>query len=426
MDAIILTAGKGIRLLPLTKHLPKPLFPIAGKPLLYNILDSLCERINRVIIVIGHGKDQIKEKIAEKSYPFEINWVVQQEQRGTGHAVQLCREYVTSDHFFMMYGDIFVSERVIQNVIKYSLKEEKNSGVIATTEVDSPEKYGCLEIAKNLLVRIWEKDPEPPSHFINAGLMVLPKSIFTYLDGIKESHRGEVELTDGINTLIQANATFHIFKIKDYWIDTGYPWDLLSANSIGLNSLVSDEEYSIPSGVTIEGQVKIASSAILRPGTFIQGPVVIEENCVVGPNCFLRPGTYLGKGVRIGNGVEIKNSIILEDTTIGHLSYVGDSIISRMCNFGAGTKIANLKLDDQSISMEIQNKRINSNQRKLGIIMGENVKTGINVSIMPGISIGENSRVGAHTLVTKNIPPNSLLYFHPEEGRVILRQNLYG
>jgi bifunctional UDP-N-acetylglucosamine pyrophosphorylase/glucosamine-1-phosphate N-acetyltransferase len=426
MDAIILTAGKGTRLLPLTRYLPKPLFPIAGKPLLCHILDSLSESITKVIIVIGHEKDQIQKEISKESYPFEIIWVFQQEQRGTGHAVQLCKEYVTTTNFFMMYGDIFVGKPDLKNIIDFSLKIEKNRGVIATIEVDVPEKYGCLETSNNHLVRIWEKDPHPPSPYINAGFMVLPKSIFNYLDTIEESHRGEVELTEGINALIQAGTIIHTLKIQDYWIDTGYPWDLILANSIGLKSLVSDDKYISPSGVTINKPVKIDSSVVIRSGSYIQDQVMIDKNAIVGPNSFIRSGTYLGKGVRIGNGVEIKNSIILDGSTIGHLSYIGDSIIGRNCNFGAGTKIANLRLDDQSISMNIKGTRVNSNQRKLGIIMGDNVKTGINVSIMPGISIGENSRVGAHTLVTKNIPPNSLLYFDPDEGRVILRENLYG
>jgi bifunctional UDP-N-acetylglucosamine pyrophosphorylase/glucosamine-1-phosphate N-acetyltransferase len=130
----------------------------------------------------------------------------------------------------------------------------------------------------------------------------------------------------------------------------------------------------------------------------------------------------LGKNVRIGNGVEIKNSIILDDSTIGHLSYVGDSIIGKNCNFGAGTKVANLRFDNKKISMNIKGKKIQSNSRKLGVIMGDNVKTGINVSIMPGISIGENSWIGAHTLVNKDIPSNNILYYSNEDGRTVLKK----
>ena len=423
MDAIVLTAGKGTRLLPLTKHLPKPLFPIAGRPLLCNILDSFSEKISRAIIVVGHEKKQIKARINKESYPFEIVWVTQKEQKGTGHAIQLCKHLVTSNPFFMMYGDIFASRHTIQNIINYPLSTKNVNGVIATFEVDVPEKYGCLETVNGKLVHIWEKQPDPLSRFINAGLMIIPEEIFTILEKLEESDRGEIELTDGINKLIQAGKSFGFYEIDDYWIDTGYPWDLLSANALGLKQIRRDSKILPVAGVTIEGPVEISDSAVLRPGTFIQGPVVIDEDAVVGPNSFIRSGTYIGKKVRIGNAVEIKNSIILDGTTIGHLSYVGDSIIGSRCNFGAGTKVANLKLNDISISMQIQGNRVDSGERKLGTIMGDNVKTGINVSIMPGISIGENSRIGAHTLISTNIPPNSLSYYEPETGRVILKEN---
>jgi bifunctional UDP-N-acetylglucosamine pyrophosphorylase/glucosamine-1-phosphate N-acetyltransferase len=126
----------------------------------------------------------------------------------------------------------------------------------------------------------------------------------------------------------------------------------------------------------------------------------------------------LGKNVRIGNAVEIKNSLILDNTTIGHLSYVGDSVIGKKCNFGAGTKVANLRLDKKEVYMTIKEERISSGRKKLGVFMGDNVNTGINVSLMPGITIGENSHIGAHTLVNQDVPPNMLFYYDPEKGLV--------
>jgi bifunctional UDP-N-acetylglucosamine pyrophosphorylase/glucosamine-1-phosphate N-acetyltransferase len=426
MDAIILTAGRGTRLLPLTRQLPKPLFPIAGRPLLCNILDSFSDKISRVFIVVGHEKDQIIKRIESEQYPFEIDWVTQKVQKGTGHAIQQCKHQIKSDQFLMMYGDIFVSQKTLHNTINYPFTAKDVDGMIATFEVDTPEKYGCLEISNDKLVHIWEKKPNPPSNFINAGVMILPKEIFSILDRIKESERGEIELTDGINELVKQNQSFGIYNIHDYWIDTGYPWDILTANTLALKNLRKDPVYTPPTGVTIEGPVSIADSVVLRPGTFIQGPAVIDEESIIGPNSFIRAGSYIGKKVRILNSVEVKNSIILDGTTIGHLSYLGDSIIGRKCNFGAGTKVANLKLNNSTVSMVIQGKRINSGRRKLGIVMGDNVKTGINVSIMPGVIIGENSHIGAHTLISANIPANSLSYYDSKNGRVILKDSTQG
>ncbi|MFX0171247.1 MAG: bifunctional sugar-1-phosphate nucleotidylyltransferase/acetyltransferase [Candidatus Hodarchaeota archaeon] len=414
MEALILTAGKGTRLYPLTKTTPKPLIPIAGHPLIFHSLDALKNNINKVVIVVGHESGKIVKAVNSRAYPFEIIWVFQKKQFGTGHAVKICEEYIDSNHFFMMYGDIFTSPNIINEIARLGKSITHSNGIFASKFVENPEKYGCLEIKNDSLVQIREKDPNPPSKYINAGIMVLPTIIFDYLNQITESIRGETELTDGINKLIHHGANLSIYYIKDHWIDIGYPWSILEANEIGLQKMSFQEEIVIPKGVTIEGSVKLANNVTLRPGSFIQGPVVIDENTVVGPNCFIRPASYIGKNVRIGNAVEIKNSLILENTIIGHLSYVGDSVIGKGCNLGAGTKVANMKLEKNEIKMNIQGEILYSGRNKLGVFLGDNVKIGINVSLMPGITIGENSRIGAHTLVSQNVPSNTLFYQDPK------------
>ncbi|MFW9855809.1 MAG: bifunctional sugar-1-phosphate nucleotidylyltransferase/acetyltransferase [Candidatus Thorarchaeota archaeon] len=418
MEAVILAAGKGTRLYPITKTLPKSLIPIAGRPLLFHLLDSLPPNIERVFVVIGHEADLVKQSIANRKLPFKIQYVTQKEQRGTGHAISLCQPYITSSHFLMVFGDILTPRTVIHNMIEMSKGYNPMTGVLAGITVPNPEDYGCLEFSEGQLYKIHEKVSQPPSNQVSAGVMILPSGMFDFLAKTAESPRGEIELTDAINRFIQTKGRLTVYPIKDYWIDIGYPWHILSANELSMDHLTKLKSEISLQGVTIEGVVQIASTAILRPGTFIQGPAVIDDNALIGPNCFIRPGTYVGKNVRIGNAVEIKNSIILDQTTIGHLSYVGDSIIGRNCNFGAGTKIANLKLDSSEICMTIKGQKVKTGRKKLGIFMGDNVKTGINVSFMPGVCIGEHTHIGAHTPVTKNIPENTLAYWDPQSGYV--------
>ncbi len=138
---------------------------------------------------------------------------------------------------------------------------------------------------------------------------------------------------------------------------------------------------------TIKGEVTIGKGTIIRNGSYIEGPVVIGENCDIGPNCYIRSSTAIGNHARVGNAVEIKNTIIMEGTHVGHLSYVGDSVIGRRCNFGAGTKVANLRHDGKNIKVKIKSKIIDSGRRKLGVIMGDDVHTGINTSINIGVMI---------------------------------------
>ena len=203
MDAIILTAGKGTRLFPLTKSIPKPLFPIAGKPLIYHLLYALSSEIDRVILVIGHKADLIKQEVSKLEFPFEIKWVIQDEQKGTGHAVKLCEQFTNTNHIFMMYGDIFTSKQTIKEIISVGNLKDQKKGIFSAIKVKNPENYGCLETREDYLIKIREKDPKPISNDINAGLMVLPSTIFDALTQTPKSSRGEIEVTDGINKLIE-------------------------------------------------------------------------------------------------------------------------------------------------------------------------------------------------------------------------------
>ena len=205
-----------------------------------------------------------------------------------------------------------------------------------------------------------------------------------------------------------------VFSLSsDSQVTINWLWDLLNLNSILIDEIIPMMKGIIQQGATIIEPVLIEKGAIIRSGTYIEGPVIIGRDCVVGPNCFLRPGTALGNRVRVGNAVELKNSIIMDDTSIGHLSYVGDSIIGPKCNFGAGTKVANLRIDNGNFKVTVAGQVIDTGRRKLGVFLGENVKTGINCSLMGGVSVGTGAMIGPGTVIYRNVKPFT---------RVLLRQ----
>lgn len=154
----------------------------------------------------------------------------------------------------------------------------------------------------------------------------------------------------------------------------------------------------------MKGAVAVGEGTIIRNGAYIIGPVVIGKNCDIGPNCFLRPFTSIGDGVRIGNAVEVKNSIVMNGTHIGHLSYIGDSIIGEDCNFGAGTKVANLRHDGRTVLVELGGKKFDSGRRKLGVIMGDRVHTGINSTINVGTTIASGACINPGEFIKGNYP----------------------
>jgi bifunctional UDP-N-acetylglucosamine pyrophosphorylase/glucosamine-1-phosphate N-acetyltransferase len=198
-------------------------------------------------------------------------------------------------------------------------------------------------------------------------------------------------------------------RSKNNWIDIGRPWELLDVNEHFLKDLETDIQGEVEEGVTIHGPVFIGKNSIVRSGCYIMGPVYIGENCDIGPNTFLRKHTSIGNKVNVGNAVELKNSIIMDNTNVNHLSYVGDSIIGSNCNIAAGTNIANLRFDDGNVKIQVKGYKVDSGRRKMGVVFGDGVKTGINSSFNPGVKVGINSRIGAGAIVSKDLESNKIL-----------------
>ncbi|MHA1291228.1 MAG: bifunctional sugar-1-phosphate nucleotidylyltransferase/acetyltransferase [Promethearchaeota archaeon] len=416
MKAVILAAGEGKRLRPITSSRPKPLIPIAGKPLLeHTIIGLKYAGIDHIIMIVGYKEDLIKNYFGDgiKKFGIKIEYITQEKYLGTAHATNYAKTFVDKEPFLLMYGDLLVDPEVFKKIIDIFLTL-KCEGLITLLEVDNPQNYGIISLnSQGFVEKITEK-PAPElnlGNLANAGIYIFKPLIFKAIDQTKKSVRGEYELTDSMEILIREfNGKIKGYTLKDYfWSDIGLPWQFLEANSHLLEKLETNVLGKIEENVHISGNVYIGNNTLIRSGTYIKGPCYIGENNLIGPNAFLRPNTFIENNCHIGMS-EVKNSIILSNSAVPHFNYVGDSIICENVNLGAGTKIANLRLDNKDITLNIKNKLINSKRRKLGTIIGPNVKTGINVSIMCGKIIYENSMIGAHTLVNEDIPPNLLYY----------------
>lgn len=409
-EAVILAAGEGTRLRPLTSTRPKPMLPVAGKPILEWDIEALAgSGFRKIYVVVGYRQDVIKEHFKSSYGKVKIEYVVQTEQLGTGHAVSLTRDYIKGDEFLVVNGDVLVTKKTISDLVRKH-KGSKAETSICLTEVENPSDFGVIELDGDVIKNIVEKPEKPKSSMINAGVYIFGKRIFDVLQNVKKSARFEYEITDAIKSILASRKTCG-FKMADKWIDIGRPWDLLDANEILLKKMdlkISKkavvEEYTV-----LSGKVHVGGNTVIRSGSYIIGPCFIGNDCVIGPNCFIRPYTVILNKCHIGNGVEVKNSIVMSNSNVPHLSYVGDSIISEHCNLGAGTKIANLRFDNAEVKVEIKKQLQGSGRRKFGCLMGDNVKTGINVSIMPGRSIYPNALIEAGSVVRNTI------YTEPEK-----------
>ncbi|WP_303235698.1 bifunctional sugar-1-phosphate nucleotidylyltransferase/acetyltransferase [Methanosphaera cuniculi] len=414
MKAIILTAGEGTRMRPLTTTRPKTMLITGGKPLIQYNIESLRDAgIKDITLVVGYKHEVIEEYFGDGSeFGVNINYALQDGQLGTAHAIATAEKYI-DESFIVLNGDIIVSYDLIRNLIeKYATRRSNDvKAVLTLIEVDDPSNYGIVSMQNDKIVEIVEK-PEPenaPSQLANAGIYLFSQEIFDAIRETEISERNEYEITDSLQITLDKEYEILGLISQEPWMDVGRPWELLKSNQKFLEKMEDDIQGEIEENVTVHGALHLGKNSIIRSGCYIQGPVFIGDNCDVGPNTYLRPFTCLCNNVDVGNAVEIKNSIIMDNTNVNHLSYVGDSVIGVNCNLGAGTNLANLRFDDQHVPVTVKGKRIDSGLRKLGAIFGDGVKTGINTSVNPGIKIGNGSFINAGCVLYQDIDSYSLV-----------------
>jgi len=417
VKAVVLAAGLGIRMRPLTFTKPKFLLPVAGKPALDHVI-SLMKNvgINKIAMVVGFGKEQIMKRYGNGSrFGVKIEYLHQRELLGTANALSLAEGFASEERFVVMNGDTLVDQESLNAFMQRyrELGSRKNfGGLMATIEVDEPEQFGIVFLKRERVSEIVEKPKRTKSRLANAGIYLFDPAIFNAIKRTKKSKRGEYDLTASIQVLINSGKAIYTSPLK-LWADIGRPWDLLVANEYFLRGQSGEIRGKVEVGASVEDNVYVGEGSRIRSGSYILGPTYIGRDCDIGPNCFIRPCTSIGDDVRIGNAVEVKNSIVMDHTNIGHLSYAGDSVIGSNCNLGAGTTIANLRLDEKEIKMEVGGKVVSSGRRKLGTIIADNVKTGINCSINVGVKIGPNSAISPGAIVYEDVPPGTMIFVRP-------------
>jgi len=412
MKAVVMVAGRGVRLQPFTLTRPKHMIPVGGAPLLDWTLRRLHEAgTDEVLLVTHYMRERIQKFFGDGSdRDMKIEYVDQGRIGGTADAFRVAEPYVDGEAFLGMNGDLFLSSGTIEALLAAHGEGETT---LAVLPVENPADYGVVDLEGDTVVGIVEK-PKPgtePSKLTNAGVYVFEPEIFRWIQKTGISERGEYEITESLRLMIDdGNASVRaVTWPSDSWIDIGLPWHLLDANERALKSAEPTMEGEVERGAVLQGPVWVKKGARVRAGAYIEGPVFIGEDSDMGPNCHVRPHTSIGAGVRIGNACEVKNSIIMDGTHVAHLSYVGDSIIGEGCNLGAGTITANIRFDKKPIRVNIEGRRVDSGRRKLGAFVGDNVQTGVNVSLMPGVKVGSDAWIAPGLTVYDDVPADVFL-----------------
>jgi len=382
MQTVILAAGQGTRMRPLTETTPKPMLPVADRPLVAHTADTAVDAgASELIVVVGYGAETVRDFFGDSYRGVPVTFARQKRQRGTADAVRAAREHLDGP-FAVLNGDNLYDRETIERLFD-------RAPALAAMPVEDPTSYGVLSTAGSRVTGIVEKPADPPSSLANAGAYAFPAEAADWLD-VEESARGEYEITDVVARVIE---TCEVTAVElDRWLDVGRPWELLAANEWKLAELDREVRGDVADSADLRGAVVVEAGATVKPGVVVEGPALVRAGATVGPNAYVRGRTLLGENTHIGHAVEIKNSVIRAGTNVPHLSYVGDSVLGRNVNFGAGTNVANLRHDDEPVRLTVTGERVSTGRRKFGVVAGDGAKTGINTTLNAGVTLATGAR----------------------------------
>jgi glucose-1-phosphate thymidylyltransferase len=331
MKALVLSGGKGTRLKPLTTTIPKQLLPVANKPILSYVLDQIAEAgIKDIGMIISPETGHlIKEFAGDGSkWGARIEYILQAEPLGLAHAVSTAAEFLGRSPFLMFLGDNLIQGGVKQFVLQF--RQEKNDALILLKAVPDARLFGVAEIdGHGALKHLVEKPKKPKSDLAIVGVYLFSHHVHRAIRHIKPSGRGELEITDAIQQMIDMGKKVGSYILKGWWLDTGKKDDMLEANRAVLDDLLKrDLRGQIDERSHIAGRVEVREGAEII-NSRIRGPVSIAERCRI-INSFIGPFTSIGAGSVIEDSA-IEHSVILEDCRINNVHRLGDSIIGRGC-----------------------------------------------------------------------------------------------
>jgi glucose-1-phosphate thymidylyltransferase len=331
MKGIILHGGHGTRLRPLTHTGPKQLLPIANKAMSQYALEDLkTAGITDIGIIIG---DVYPEKVKDyygtgEKFGVKITYIYQDEPKGISHAIQLCKDFIGDDRFIVYLGDNVLRKNLIDYTQKF--QTSNSDAMILLCKVDDPQRFGIAELDKDdpgKIKKIMEKPKNSPSDLAVIGIYFLTPKIFGVIDRLKPSWRGEFEITEALQMLMDDGNKIEHDTVTGWWKDTGTPEDIIHANKLVLDSIGTENQFLINDDAEIKDNVVVGSGTIIDNNSVIIGPVIIGKNCIIGNGVQLGPYVSVGDNCNLKQCI-IQDSIIMNDCIIDAKVDFQSSIIS--------------------------------------------------------------------------------------------------
>ena len=377
MQAVILAAGEGTRLRPLTGSRPKAMIPIANRPIIGYVIDSLVQNgIRDIIIVIGYKKEQVSRYLNQLDIPVTV--VVQEKQLGTAHALKAAEKEIRED-FLLLPGDNYIDPKSIA-----SIKDERNAMLVK--EHPNPSNFGVVVISGGRVIDIVEKPELAPTHTVSTGIFSLQKDFIQHLN--------RTEIPDVMGCMLKEGIQMKAVYAED-WQDAIYPWDILKLNAQLLKGTVPRKGGTLHSSVTLQGPVRIGTGTTIGPKTAIFGPAVIGNDCRIGPNCCIMPQSSIGSRVEIEPFTFLGNSLLMDDTRIGSHSRISDMVV------GSGCVLLDHITSCQSETIfEIDG---GMHKAKFGAILGDRVRADP-FTVFRNCIVGNNVAIREGRTITGQVP----------------------
>jgi glucose-1-phosphate thymidylyltransferase len=335
VKGLLLAGGRGTRLRPLTYFGNKHMLPIANKPMLLYGLEHLRNAgIVEVGVVLGPVKEGVQELLGDGSrYGVKVAYIDQPDPKGLAHAVKISEGFLNGEPFVMYLGDNLLREGVAR--FRQVFEREELDCVTGVTPVPNPSSFGVAEVRDRRILSLEEKPKKPRSNLALIGVYVFGPRIFGAIKELKPSRRGELEITEAIQVLIEQGRKVRAETVEGWWKDTGRPEDMLEANQLVLSDLRTDIRGHLSKGTHYTGKVAVGKGSTTIGTVSIRGPAIIGEGCSLGPNVHIGPYTAIADGCNLKN-VEVENSIVMKGCRIESGKRIVDSLIGSYSTIANG------------------------------------------------------------------------------------------
>jgi len=373
---------------------------VAGRTMLDNTFGLLKSAgINDIFIVVGHKKDKLIERLQQQDHNvLNLHYVEQKRKLGIGHAVMQVKNKISpGEYFLLLYGDTLTAENIFSKV-QQSFHSFK-CPVASICLPPSNQMFGNVFLnARMEITKIVEKPKgNNLGNYVLSGVFILPASFFKLLESSGNSMEKALKK-------VVAGEGMRASMWEDDWLDVVYPWEILTANKMIMDSWQESsiaKTATLEANVTLHGIVRIEAGAIIKSGAVLEGPCCIGERSYIGNNSLIRSYTSVGKNCSVGSGVELKNCVVMDNSQIGRLSFVGDSVLGENVDMGAGCMTVNRTVDWKPISVKNGKRPMGTGMTKLGAFLGDGVVVGAGNTLEPGMVVAPGKILPACYSVTQ-------------------------